>query len=213
MSVFFSQKTVFKSWLNTSSIPCCLSSFFSFFLSQSRQLLDTWWIDWEWVCILDSFLTPGGSIKLLFLVLLGCSSTSPRHLSYQWPFSRHLPRQISRYLSTPASIEIYCWHYLSSLCNPELISLDLSLDTSLFSLPNVLISLQSLFLKDSSSFVKNFFTWQASNPFTFTHSTFWNLGFGVFEKFWGFSKLMSYYWNFGMRFHLNEFKISYIASH
>ena len=42
---------------------------------------------------------------------------------------------------------------------------------------------------------------------------FWNLGFGVFEKFWGFSKLMSYFWNFGMGFHLNEFKTLYIASH
>ena len=27
---------------------------------------------------------------------------------------------------------------------------------------------------------------------------FWNLGFGVFEKFWGFSKLLSFCWNFGM---------------
>ena len=56
-----------KSCLDTFSIPCCLSSFFSFFLSQSRQLLDTWWIDWEWLCILDSFSTLGGSIELQFL--------------------------------------------------------------------------------------------------------------------------------------------------
>ena len=27
---------------------------------------------------------------------------------------------------------------------------------------------------------------------------FWNLGFGVFENFWGFSKLLSFCWNFGM---------------
>ena len=40
---------------------------------------------------------------------------------------------------------------------------------------------------------------------------FWNLGFGIFWKFWGFSKLLSYLWNFGMGFHLNEFKTSYIA--
>ena len=85
-------------------------------------------------CNPDSFLIPGGLIELLFLVLLGC-------------------------FSTPASVEIYCWHYLSSLCNPKLISFDISLNTSLFSLPNFLISLQSLFLKDFSSFFKNFFTW------------------------------------------------------
>ena len=160
MSVFFSsRKTVFKSWLDTSLIPCCLLSFFSFFLLQSRQLLDTWWIDREWVFIFDSFSTLGRSMELLFLILLGCSSTPPRYLSCRRPFSRHLPRQMSRYLSTLASIKIYHWHYLSSLCDPKLVSLDLFLDTSLFSLPNVLISLQSLFLKDSSSFSKNFFTW------------------------------------------------------
>ena len=136
-----------------------LSSFFSFFLLQSQQLLDTWWIDREWVCILNSFSTPCGSIELLFLVLLGYSSTPPRHLSRRRPFSWHLPRQVSRCLSTLASIKIYYWHYLISLCDPELISFDLSLDTSLFSLSNFLISLQSLFLKDFSSFFKNFFTW------------------------------------------------------
>ena len=83
MSVFFtSRKTSLKCWLNTSSVPCCLSSFFSFFLLQSWQLLDTWLIDWEWFCILDSFSTLGGLIELLFLVLLGCSSTLPRYLNW-----------------------------------------------------------------------------------------------------------------------------------
>ena len=47
----------------------------------------------------------------------------------------------------------------------------------------------------------------------YMHFMFWNLGFRVFEKFWGFSKLMSYCWNFGMGVCLNEFKISCIASH
>ena len=57
MSVFFtSPKTGFKSWLDTSSIPCYLSSFFSIFLLQSQQLLDTWWINWEWVCIASRHL-------------------------------------------------------------------------------------------------------------------------------------------------------------
>ena len=72
-----------------------------FFLSQSRLHLDTWWIDRDWVCILDSFSTPGGSIKLLFLILMCCSSIPPRHLSCQRAFSRHLldrSLDTSRYL-------------------------------------------------------------------------------------------------------------------
>ena len=74
MSMFFtSRKTGFKSLLNTSSIPCCLSSFFSFFLSHSRQLLDTWWIDRECFYLLDSFSTPTGSIKILIWYLMICS--------------------------------------------------------------------------------------------------------------------------------------------
>ena len=81
MSVFFtSQKITFKSWLDTSLIPCYLSSFLSFFLSQSRQLLDTWWIDRESSCLLGSFSTAGGSIEFLFLNLMVCSSTPPWYL-------------------------------------------------------------------------------------------------------------------------------------
>ena len=71
---------LYFSLLDTSSIPCCLSSFFSFFLSQSRQLLNTWWINQESSCLLDSFSTPSGSIEHLFLYLLICSSTPPRYL-------------------------------------------------------------------------------------------------------------------------------------
>ena len=50
---------------------------------------------------------------------------------------------MSQHLSTPSSIEIYCGTIYSSSCNPSLISFDLSLDSSLFSLLNDLISLQS----------------------------------------------------------------------
>ena len=86
--------------LDTSSTPCYLSSFSSFFISQSRQLLDTWWIDRESSCLVNSFSTPGGSIELLFLDLMSCSSILTRHLSCQQAFSRHLPRQLPRHLST-----------------------------------------------------------------------------------------------------------------
>ena len=63
-----------KKRLDTSSTPCYLLRFFSCFLLLSWQLLDTWWIDWESSCLLDSFSTPAGSIELLFLDLMSCSS-------------------------------------------------------------------------------------------------------------------------------------------
>ena len=46
----------------------------AFFLSQSRQVLDTWWIDREYSYLLDSFSTLGVSIELLFLDLIPCCS-------------------------------------------------------------------------------------------------------------------------------------------
>ena len=79
---FTSQKTVLKSYLNTSSIPCYLSSFSSIFLNAistpprylvdrsrklmpPRKLLDTYWIDRASVLesdslLLDSFLDTSG---------------------------------------------------------------------------------------------------------------------------------------------------------
>ena len=155
-----SRKTGFKSLLDTSSIPCCLSSFFSFFLSQSRQLLDTWWIDQECFCLLDSFSTPGGLNENA-----SASSIASWHLVDRSRFWSGIWWFVPRYLylsmtifSTPPDTFI-CWdllvHYLSSLCNPELISLDLSLDTSLISLPNFLIysnNCSSRFLQAFSSF-------------------------------------------------------------
>ena len=66
--------------LDTSSIASYLSGFLSFFLLQSRQRLDTWWIDQASSCLLDSFLTPSGSIELLFLIRYFCSLISTWHL-------------------------------------------------------------------------------------------------------------------------------------
>ena len=133
MFVFFtSRKTAFKSWLDTSSIASYLSRFLSFFLSQSRQHLDTWWIDRDWVCILDSFSTPGGSIELLFLILMCCSSIPPRHLNCRRAFPWHL---LDRYLDT-----YICRDLLAALCKSPVRSgthflRSLSFDTFLFSLP------------------------------------------------------------------------------
>ena len=77
----------------------------AFFLTQSQHLLDTWWIDRESSCLLDSFSTPGGSIELLFLKLILYCSIPSRYLSYRRPIPRHLPQQLldtSRYLSCRA---------------------------------------------------------------------------------------------------------------
>ena len=161
MFVFFTiRKTGFKSWLDTSSIPCCLSSFLIFFLSQSRQLLDTWWIDRESSCLLNSFLTPGGSIELLFLYLLVCSSTPHWYLLLSMTIFL-TPSSID--VSTPLDTFIcrdLLLVYLSFLVRSDPhFSQSLSLYTSLISLPNYLISLQSLFLKVSSRFFYIFFTW------------------------------------------------------
>ena len=74
-----------------------------------RKLLDTWWIDRECFCLLDSFLIPSGLIELLFLYLLVCSSTPHRYLLLLTNIFSTPSRQMSRHLSTPSSVEIYCW--------------------------------------------------------------------------------------------------------
>ena len=73
----------------------------AFFLTQSWHLLDTWWIDRESSCLLDSSSTPGGLIELLFLNLILCSSILAQCLNYRRPVSRRLPRQLLRHLSIP----------------------------------------------------------------------------------------------------------------
>ena len=91
--VFLLSKNYFEKLANTSSIASYLSSFLSFFLSQSRQHLDTWWIDRASSCLFDSFSTPDGSIEVLFLIRYFCSSILSRHL--------HLLKSI---FSSPTSI-------------------------------------------------------------------------------------------------------------
>ena len=69
-----------------------------------QQHLDTKWIDRECFCLLDSFSTPGGSIKLLFLYLMICSSTPPRYL-YLSKTIFSIPSLTD--VSTPSFVEIY----------------------------------------------------------------------------------------------------------
>ena len=114
---------------------------------------------------------------------------------------------------TPLSIEIY-WTsiYRFRVIRFSFISSSLSIALSPH-LPNHSLSLQTSFPSDFQAFSRFSLHLVCLFSLIYMHLMFWNLGFGVFEKFWGFSKLMSYWWNFGMGFCLNEFKISCIASH
>ena len=51
-----------------------------FFLSQSQHLLDTWWINRESSCLIDSFSTTRSIDRASVLDMLGCSSTLALHL-------------------------------------------------------------------------------------------------------------------------------------
>ena len=121
----------------------------------ARHLLDTWWIDRECSCLLDSSSIRGGSIELLFLDLIPCCLILARYLNCRRPFSRHLPQQLPPHLSIPhlSSItegSIYTSSHDSFLISS--ISLNLSAPVHL---PNTLISLQSCssrFLQAFSSF-------------------------------------------------------------
>ena len=156
---FTSWKTGFKSWLNTSLIPCYLSSFFNFFLSHSRQLLDTWWVGRESSCLLDSFSTPGGLIELLFLHLMDCSLTPPWYLYLSTTISS-IPSSIAVLISFDTCIYRDLLRiYIFVLCNPILIS-SISLDLSApVHLPNTISLTLNLFLCDFSSFFNIFFSW------------------------------------------------------
>ena len=76
----------------------------SFFLSQSRHLLDTWWVNRESFCPFNSFSTPGGSIEPHFLCLMFCTSTLSRHL-YLSMAKSSTPG--STPYSTPSSVNLY----------------------------------------------------------------------------------------------------------
>ena len=141
--------------LDTPSIPCYLSSFSSFYLSQSWHFLDTWWINRECSCLLDSSLTPGGSIEFLFLDLIPCCS---------------IPQLSKTIFSTPTSIasltpldtspvEHYWRFYLNLLTRSISHFFNLSRSVRACSSPKHSHFTPIVFLKVSSSFFKFFYTW------------------------------------------------------
>ena len=134
----------------------------------------------------------------------------PRHLLDSY-ICLHLC--CSTLVSTPLSVEIYCtsiYRFCVIRFSFLLISLSIALSPHL---PNHSLSLQTFFPSDFQAFSRFALHLVCLFSLIYMHFMFWNLGFRVFEKIWGFSKLMSYWWNFGMGFCLNEFKISCIASH
>ena len=138
MSVFFSsRKTVLKSWLDTSSIPCYLSSFLSLFLIAiliaPRNLVDRLsFCSWIWF--------------LISRYLLDTSAVDKHLLDSFLDTSRHLIcLDLRRVLYKPPHAIRTSFHSISLL-----IALCFLSQT---------FSSHSLFLKDFSSFFKNFFTW------------------------------------------------------
>ena len=130
-----------------------------FFLSQSQHLLDTWWIDRESSYLLDSFLIVRLIDRASALDMVGCSLTLARHLHlsttiFLTPTSTACSIPLDTYICRDLLIA-----YIFSSCNPQLISVDLSLDTFVFSTPKSLSLIPIFFLKVSSSFFKIFFTW------------------------------------------------------
>ena len=116
----------------------------AFFLTQSRHLLDTWWIDRESSCLLDSSSTPARSIELLFSIpqLSKTRSSTPTSIP-----------------PNTSAVKHYWRVYIFLLCDLSLIS-SISLDLSMtVHLPNTLLFTPNLFLKDSSSFFKFLFIW------------------------------------------------------
>ena len=87
----------------------------AFFLTQSRHLLDTWWIDRESSCLLDSSSIPGGSIEKA-----PASSIASRHLVDRSSFCSWIWWVVPRYLLDTSVVDD---HFLDTY-------LDSFLDTS-----------------------------------------------------------------------------------
>ena len=128
----------------------------TFFLLQSWHLLNTWWIDQESSCLLDSSSIPSGSIELLFLDLIPCCS---------------IPQLSTTIFSTPtstpletSSVEHYWRVYIYFLVWSISYFFDLSVPVHL---SNTLISLQSC----SSRFLQAFSSFSTLGKLLISHSS------------------------------------------
>ena len=141
--------------LDTSSIPCYLSSFSSIFLNAistpPRYLVD----QSRKLYLLDSSSTPAGSIELLFLNLTLCCSIPSRYLSCRRPDPQHLPRQLPWYLLIPQLSSITEGSIYFSIAILLSFLRSLSICPRLFISQTLSFSLQtssSMFLQAFSSF-------------------------------------------------------------
>ena len=142
MSVFFSsRKTSFKKWLDTSSIPlrhlaiCRASQALSYHNPNSSS-------------------TPGGLIEKVPV-----SSIASRQLGRSIELLFVIWCFVPRHMLDTFIYRDLLMAYIFSSCDPQLIFVDLSLDTSVFSSPKPLSLTPIFFLKISSSFFKFFLTW------------------------------------------------------
>ena len=136
---FTSQKTVLKSWLDTSLIPCYLSSFLSFFLSAISTP--------PWYLVDRSRKLPACSIAPRHLVDRSSFWSwiwffVARYLSCRWPDPRQLPRYLPiPQLSSITERSIYSSFAIllsflrsPSICPPLFTSQTLSFSLQTFSL-------------------------------------------------------------------------------
>ena len=147
---FTSRKIVLKSYLDTSSIPCYLSSFSSIFFKRN---LDT-------SSILGGSIEKAPTSSVALRHLLDWSSFRSwiwlfvaRYLNCRRPYPRHLPRQLPRYLPIPQ---------LSSITEGSIyfsIAILLSFLRSLSICPRLFISQTlSISLQTSSSWILQAFS-------------------------------------------------------
>ena len=118
-----------------------------------------------------------------------------------------------QHLLTPLDLSRFKRFYLKGQRDSDLTSLNLTRYSRVFSPPNLSLSLQTPFLR--AFLPQNHFSciWYNLYLSFFMHFMFSDLTFGIFDKFWDFSKLMEFLWNFWDGLCENDFKSSCIASH
>ena len=128
----------------------------------------------------------GRLIKLLFLIWWFV----PRHMldtfTCRWPFSRHLPQQIAKHLSTPSSVEIYWWPiYSPRAIYSSFLSISLLIPLS-FHLPNLSHSLQT----SSSRFLQDFSRVSSLGKLLISHIHAFHV---LKPRIWGFWKILGFF--------------------
>ena len=157
---------------------------------QSRHLLDTWWIDRESSCLLDSSKT------LLFLNLILCCSIPSWYLSCWRLDPWHLPRQLPRYLSIPQLSSITEGSIYSSFAILLSFLRSLSICPWLFFSQTLFFSLQT----SSSRILQAFSSFSLLGKLLIiSHSCIscfktvvlgFFENFGVFQNWWVFTKIL-----------------------